>query len=289
VVQIERGIAYLCVFDQVGKVGELVRADGHVAWSARMDVYGRIVEERAEDGGPRCPFRLAGHYEDEETGLFATRFRVFDPASMRWLSPDPLGFAVGPDRYGFGGSPAHHADVLGLSRECLRLSNPTTGHIPLPQSLREVDAWMAKMRGAGARVLLVHPDMIPALETLGALHRGMTPALRNIAAIWQELPGTNAPRFWNEVGAWYPANRGGTLDFRKLEDFVGVPGAKVSAITLDTPIILMGGWFDPKKLQGCVADQMKLLRNAGFKDVTIHPFGVLTPADDLIDPAWLKP
>ncbi|WP_438035926.1 DUF6531 domain-containing protein [Sorangium sp. So ce204] len=291
VVQIERGIAYLCVFDQVGKIGELVRADGHVAWSARMDAYGRIVDERAEEGGPRCPFRLAGHYEDEETGLFATRFRVFDPASMRWLSPDPLGFAAGPDRYGFGGSPAHHADVLGLSTCRLKLDNPKTGHIPLPRSPDEVDDWMAKMRASGARIFVVHPDMRIHPEALlqykGEAVDRLFKAQIQINKIRRYLPAE--PRVWNDVGVWYPLNRGGTLDFRELEDFMGVPGEKVAAITLDTPIILMGGWFNPQTCSGCVDDQLRLFKDMGFTDVTVHPFGVLTPANESIPSNWLNP
>jgi hypothetical protein len=39
---------------------------------------------------------LPDHYFDAESGLWLSLFRAFDPASGRYLSPNPLGLAAGP-------------------------------------------------------------------------------------------------------------------------------------------------------------------------------------------------
>jgi RHS repeat-associated protein len=50
----------------------------------------------------------------EETGLSATRFRMWEAETGRWLSPDPLGVFGGANLNGFNSSPANGLDPLGL-------------------------------------------------------------------------------------------------------------------------------------------------------------------------------
>ncbi|MBC7501658.1 MAG: RHS repeat-associated core domain-containing protein [Herminiimonas sp.] len=38
---------------------------------------------------------------DAESGLHSNTHRYFDPVAARYLTPDPLGLAVGPDLYAF--------------------------------------------------------------------------------------------------------------------------------------------------------------------------------------------
>ncbi len=120
--QAERGEVFLVVTNQVGQARELIDGGGRVAWAARHDPWGRTLEERWDETGEqsrgyrvRSPFRLLGQYEDEETGLAFTRYRVFDAEVGRWLSPDPLGMRGGLNLQAFDGAPSVDIDPLGLS------------------------------------------------------------------------------------------------------------------------------------------------------------------------------
>lgn len=120
--QQERGEVFAYVNDHLGTPKELLDRRGLVAWSAAHAAWGQVVEVQGDPvsalntrGRVSSPFRLLGQYADEETGLCATRFRYFDPAVGRWLSPDPLGIAGGLTAFGFDGCPTSDVDPLGLS------------------------------------------------------------------------------------------------------------------------------------------------------------------------------
>jgi RHS repeat-associated protein len=120
--QAERGEVFNYVVDQVGVPKELIDQQGQVAWSAAHSAWGRVTETyvdpaRHERSGRAVgtPFRLLGHYADDETGLCYTRFRYFDAEVGRWSSPDPLGFWGGANLFSFDGSPIDVVDPLGLS------------------------------------------------------------------------------------------------------------------------------------------------------------------------------
>lgn len=96
-VQVERGEMFGVVSDHLGMPKELVDGSGRTAWRATHGAWGAVVSIGRD--GPvevESPFRLLGQYADEETGLCYTRFRYFEAATGRWLSPDPLG-AFGSD------------------------------------------------------------------------------------------------------------------------------------------------------------------------------------------------
>jgi RHS repeat-associated protein len=61
---------------------------GKVVWSARYSAFGQanVVQERVAQ-----PWRLAGHYHDDETGLHYVTARYYNPALGHFLSPDPIG------------------------------------------------------------------------------------------------------------------------------------------------------------------------------------------------------
>ncbi|MFI6823155.1 DUF6531 domain-containing protein [Micromonospora sp. NPDC050187] len=97
------------VTDPVGTPTHLVEADGALRWWARRDVWGR-------DHGPSAtPLRFPGQYFDAETGLHYNRFRFYDPATARYLSPDPLGLAGGLNPTAYVSDPLTVADPLGLT------------------------------------------------------------------------------------------------------------------------------------------------------------------------------
>lgn len=121
--QAERGEVFLYVNDHLATPRELIDSEGRVAWSASYTAWGRVDEtwqdpETNSSRSINSPFRMAGQYADEETGLCYTRFRYFDPEVARWCSPDPLGIAGGINLYGFEGSPTNSVDPYGLMSDC---------------------------------------------------------------------------------------------------------------------------------------------------------------------------
>src|SRR5262249_26370912 len=134
----ERRRVFVYVNDPLGVPRELLDATGAVVWWAPRSAWGEPSGEPAE-AAPRAPreppFRLLGQYADDETGLASTRFRYFDAAVARWLSPDPLGFAGGENLFSFEGSPTNAIDPFGLEivnswypgREHIRYDQHTHG------------------------------------------------------------------------------------------------------------------------------------------------------------------
>ncbi len=116
ILQQEQGEIFTYVLDHLGTPKELIDENGRVAWSAAHSAWGTITETWRDAGTSRVesPFRLLGQYFDDETGLAYTRFRYFDPARARWISPDPLGIAGGANLSGFEGAPTTDTDPLGL-------------------------------------------------------------------------------------------------------------------------------------------------------------------------------
>jgi RHS repeat-associated protein len=119
--QQEQNEIFTYVNDHIGTPKELVDEAGNVAWAATHTVWGQIDAFRSDPRARRgrlveSPFRLLGQYADDETGLFYTRFRYFDPDRARWLSPDPLGIHGGANLFGFDGQPTVDVDPFGLCK-----------------------------------------------------------------------------------------------------------------------------------------------------------------------------
>lgn len=90
--------------------------------SATLDTNGIITGIAENDewgadasGSPTATFRLAGQYMDRESGLSYNRFRYYWPFAGRFLSPDPLGPAGGPNPFVFAPNAMGFADPLGLT------------------------------------------------------------------------------------------------------------------------------------------------------------------------------
>lgn len=117
--QQEQGEIYTYVLDATGVARELLDSRGRVAWAGNRTAFGEIASVYREPGTekPRPvepPFRLMGHYADEETGLYCSRFRYFDPKTAHFLSPDPIGLHGGFKLHAFPGAPTFRTDPLGL-------------------------------------------------------------------------------------------------------------------------------------------------------------------------------
>ncbi|WP_418150182.1 RHS repeat-associated core domain-containing protein [Variovorax atrisoli] len=107
---------YQC--DHLGTPRDLTDHEGRVGWSAQYKAWGEareVISEAGRRAGIVNPIRFQGQYFDAETGLHYNRYRYYDPASGRYVSPDPLGLAGGLNLYAYvGGNPVRGIDPLGL-------------------------------------------------------------------------------------------------------------------------------------------------------------------------------
>ncbi len=88
-------------------------ANRQVVWQATVHDNGAadvLPGSRIE-----MPLRASNQYFDVETGLHYNLYRYLDARRGRYLSPDPMGLAAGPDLYQFAlGRPHTFIDPLGL-------------------------------------------------------------------------------------------------------------------------------------------------------------------------------
>jgi RHS repeat-associated protein len=118
-IQSEQGEVFGVINDHLGMPKELVDESGRIAWRAQHGAWGDLREVERDRGAAavQSPFRLLGHYFDEETSLSYTRFRYFCAEHGRWLSSDPLGIVGGLNLHAFDGSPSAVVDPWGLAPE----------------------------------------------------------------------------------------------------------------------------------------------------------------------------
>ncbi len=106
-----RSLAWLLA-DHLGTPIAATDEAARVVWRSDADAYGALADEQ---GTFFQPLRFAGQYFDVETGLHDNLLRTYDPASGRYLEPDPLGLAAGFDPYAYAdGNPLVAVDPLGL-------------------------------------------------------------------------------------------------------------------------------------------------------------------------------
>jgi RHS repeat-associated protein len=110
--QLAAGRLATVVTDQVGSPVELVDAAGALLWRGQADLWGAPVTP-GDPGG--TPLRFPGQYSDAETGLHYNVYRYYDPATGRYLSPDPLGLEPAPNPVAYVPNPLVAADPLGLT------------------------------------------------------------------------------------------------------------------------------------------------------------------------------
>ncbi len=100
------------VTDQVGAPLEVLDDRGQVRAQLVLDSRGRAT---IDGDAALCPWRFAGQYRDEETGLHYNRMRYYDADAGQYISRDPLGLRAGLRVYGYVGDPGVASDPLGLS------------------------------------------------------------------------------------------------------------------------------------------------------------------------------
>jgi RHS repeat-associated protein len=126
---------YAIISDLAGAPIALVTASGETIWRQATSLWGAVVTEGQSGGHGDCPLRFPGQYHDLETGLHYNLHRYYDPRTVRFTTPDPLGLAPAPDNYGYVGNPLDEIDPLGLAAKRKGSSNasdPTPAPTPEP-------------------------------------------------------------------------------------------------------------------------------------------------------------
>ncbi|MEC3952905.1 DUF6531 domain-containing protein [Nocardia sp. CDC153] len=103
---------YAIVTDLVGTPTDLINPDtGETIATATTDLWGQTSWR----GGASTPLRFPGQIHDAETGLHYNLHRVYDPATGRFLTLDPLGLAPAPNPSLYPHNPTVWIDPLGLT------------------------------------------------------------------------------------------------------------------------------------------------------------------------------
>jgi RHS repeat-associated protein len=120
--KIEGDRQYLCINDPAGTPRELISTEnGTVAWASQFTPFGEVI--RTSISAVDCPVRYQGQWYDPETSLHYNRFRYYDPAIGRYISPDPIGVSGGFNPYAYARNPLRWADPFGLTGRCPPFEN----------------------------------------------------------------------------------------------------------------------------------------------------------------------
>ncbi|MGM5629400.1 RHS repeat-associated core domain-containing protein [Apibacter raozihei] len=99
----------------MGRSVQAYNGQGKCTCEAGYDIYGGL--RNIEGGKGFIPFRQAGQYEDNETGLYYNRFRYYSPQTGSYLSKDPIGLdGNNPNTYAYVHDSNMESDPSGLSR-----------------------------------------------------------------------------------------------------------------------------------------------------------------------------
>lgn len=116
---------YRPIYDFRGNVLAMVDEDGLIVERYEYDAFGRIrilevsdagVETLVAESGIGNTYLFSTKCLDPEIGLYYFGARYYDPFQGRFISPDPLLFIDGPNRYAYvGNNPIGFIDPYGLS------------------------------------------------------------------------------------------------------------------------------------------------------------------------------
>lgn len=105
------GAALLYGRDHLGSVRDVVAQDGSLLASYDYDAYGNPVQPAGPGG---ADLRYAGMFYEQNSGLYLTHYRAYDPVTARWLSRDPLAELGGMNLYAYvAGKPLEYIDPNG--------------------------------------------------------------------------------------------------------------------------------------------------------------------------------
>ena len=110
---IKGGTTYFVHVDHLGTPRSITRQNNTVVWGWESKPFG---DDAVTDLiGLEYNIRMAGQYEDLESGLFYNCNRTYSPKTGRYLESDPIGLQGGLNTYGYvGGNPNSFVDPMGL-------------------------------------------------------------------------------------------------------------------------------------------------------------------------------
>ncbi len=101
---------YIPILDIFGNVRALLDSSGNCQATYRYSAFG----QEEIQGSILPPWRYAGKRFDSETGFIYFGERYYDPNTLCWLTPDPLGDLDGPNLYQFvHNNPLYYTDPNG--------------------------------------------------------------------------------------------------------------------------------------------------------------------------------
>lgn len=112
------GTPYVPIHDHNGNVTTLLNLDGTLHEKYQYTAFG---EETITDSSNNTltqslnPWRFSSKRHDSETGFIYFGRRYYDPKTLRWTTPDPLGYTAGPNLYAYAmNNPLTRFDLYGL-------------------------------------------------------------------------------------------------------------------------------------------------------------------------------
>lgn len=112
------GELYIPIHDCRGNLSCLLDTEGSPVECYRFGAYGEELlfdAAGSELDSPLSPWRFSSKRVDRDTTLIHFGCRDYDPYAGRWLTPDPLGTADGPNRHAFvHNNPLAYIDPQGL-------------------------------------------------------------------------------------------------------------------------------------------------------------------------------
>jgi RHS repeat-associated protein len=103
--------------DRLGSIRNMTDGSGNLSDTITYDAFGKVTNETSPTTGDR--YKFTGRELDSETGLQYHHARYYDPATGRWTTDDPSGFAAGdPNLYRYvQNGPTNSTDPSGLSQD----------------------------------------------------------------------------------------------------------------------------------------------------------------------------
>ncbi len=114
VAMLQGGVWNYAVLGIHGMPMMLAQSSGEVTWECIPMGFGDVLVRAGATATNHL--RRSGQYYDEETGLYYNTMRYYDPATGRYLTPDPLGYVDGLNYYiPCWNDPINHVDPYGLA------------------------------------------------------------------------------------------------------------------------------------------------------------------------------
>jgi RHS repeat-associated protein len=121
--------------DHLGSVRDLlVTQNGSRVASFDYDPYGSATQPQPPPQ-VSSDIRYAGMFYHQDSGLYLTHYRAYDPRTGRWLSRDPLGEGAGANLYRYvADTPVNAVDRSGLYSSAITPVNNAIGYQPVHQT-----------------------------------------------------------------------------------------------------------------------------------------------------------